>query len=771
MDVLIDSRSLSVQIVGKKNIPTYYKMPHPSEDGHHEPIVRAMVVDSDQMSLDVLYTPSFTYLVDEFQVGSLDTTSGIRASKFRLTISPTAYSYGGVYFEEIIVGTDQVGSDYFAGIHPAPPAQRVTFDLRDHVKEIYGEDIVDYEQHDVNVLIEVEDGSGVLLAETREMINPAVAITLEDPTANIVKRLGMGVLPRTPEILELSPGDNKITLRLRTDNGSLIGNSKPDVYFVLQRSNVSYSENKITHYKVKADTLAVDGETGDNVITASLDGRIGDENSEFKLVNGELYEVGVGVSNTFGRSQYSSTKMVTPRNHPAKLKNEKVTTVFSSGISGEVLLLSDVTFTDSACLLTAEISDLDVVTPAHIYWGVVEGDLAGNELYAGGFKGMSNNEARRAKKTWDGERISDGYKVTMNIPKSWFRNEHNGYDSHIQLQARVGQTTKHDADDTETELYGDLLGNPKSAYLVTSEEVVFNQTVGPLKNGIQVIERNASNGRQRFSVAGKGDSPTVTYSYPQKDGVDVSGSISIDSMSGDFVGSMAVGAGLTYENILNGTGYTDIDGKNWPTGGVLTFRATVDDPNGTPAAGGNVQKFATESEVPLYPFKFPTGGSSADIQRTTVNTAPLCSCDISGLSANLNGWSLDSMQLTVFESNNSSNIVVSHPDLSLNSLDGSFNANTDLSYNNWPGRYDCRYTANFSLANMAGRSKTLYGGFMDEPIIANTAVATENNYYNDPVITSARLDASGGRVGMRIQGSIRKRMRMAMISRANTDCQ
>ena len=772
-DVLIDSRSLSVQIVGKKNIPTYYKMSGDALEWNKAGMLTAV---PNGMVVQLCYTQSAGWADETDEAGNTVKViqHGTRAAKFSLAISPVEAWGGGnppavtgsFVKEQLISATEQNVNN--AALTPsqdpdgnptepaARPAQFADYDLECHVKDIYNKDIADQgtvAQYPVTIRAVAYDADNNILAVATAMHDrhsdtidhyeivdgtPVWRSAEENPPIN-PHVLTMSIRPSPPEIKEISPGDNKISLRFETKTAAGIPVSA-QVKLLVQLSNTTdHAEAIISEHTVSAKEVAYDTQSDVYTVRCELEGRMveGDETSDYKLVNGELYQIFASVAdNNSVWSHMGPGVTVTPRNTPRGLRNEKVTTVFSSGLSEEVLLLSDVTFGETACVLTAEIPDLDVVNPAHIYWGVREVDLAGNEL-AGGFQGMSNNELRRAKKAWgEEERVGDMYKVTMNIPKSWFRNEHNGYDSHIQLQARVGQTTKHDADDTETELYGDLLGNHKSAYLVTSEEVVFNQTVGPLKNGIQVIERNASNGRQRFSVAGKGDSPTVTYSYPQKDGVDVSGSISIDSMSGDFVGSMAVGAGLTYENILNGTGYTDIDGPH--AGGVLTFRATVDDPNDPHPSG--VKKFATETTVPLYPFKYPTGDRIADIERGPVNTPPLCSCDISGLSANLNGWSLDSMQLKVFESADHTNIVVSHPELSLNSLDASFNANTGLAYNNWPGNYDCRYTANFSLANMAGASKTLYGGFMDEPIIViEKSHEGKSNYYNDPVITSVSI--------------------------------
>jgi biotin operon repressor len=667
---------------------------------------------------------------------------GAQASKITLDISPAdfALTEGGQYtveFDDITaIDTNTYLNDR--------RAQKVRFDLSPYVKEIFGEEAVQTGHYPaVAVRVEAYDEQSNMLAYTtllrpehnlNQITNPAELVYYDRPT--------------TPVITEISHGDNEISGTFTTTSVDDLLTTENGVVAVDVVIQADITGAPIRSFKVAATSHATNPISGERTIGFKLDGRIGDDNTEYKLVNNVLHEVSVGVANEHGASLQSDTRRITPSNLPAQLTNPNVITDLSrywdpdNGVpidGKEVLTLSDSGSTNGAgwfgCILEVEFSDLDAYRPGtcRFLWGVVP--TTSDQEGAYGFAGMDNN--RRASLPISTAMLING-KYRLMIPPHWFKDDEGNTLMSIKLQARVGQTTTDTATDVTKEYFGALMENAQTAYLVTSEQVAFNQE-GPLNNGIKVIERNSNTGSQRFSVAGKtfdpSDMPTVTYSYPGS--TPLTGNISIDSSGGDFTGNMAA---LTYNQILNG---------DWG----LTFRATVIDPNGTPAAGGNVQKFVAESTVTLYPFKDPTGVISANIERTTVNTYPLCSCDISDLSANLNGWSLDSMQMKVFESDNSSNIVVSHQDLSLTSLNGSFDANTGLSYNNWPGKYDCRYTANLSLANMAQASKTLYGGFMDEPVIANTAVATENNYYNDPVITSARLDASGGRVGMRIQGS------------------
>ena len=793
----------------------------------------SLTVVPNGMGVELCYTQSTEWVNGEMEFGP-------RAHKFSLAISPIEVWSGitqpattGAFLKEVLAALTAQDVNIEA-LTPASdpngnqieqmtrPAQYADIDLESHMNDIYNDSIVAagaFDQYDLAIRVVAYDDTGEKLAETTMMqaSHSPDAEKLEPHALSWHER------PTRPEMLEVSPGDNKITLRFTTITANY-GNSPatiaPDaqVKILVQLTNkANHAEAIISEYTVQAkDVAAIPGRNGLFSVTCDLEGRIveGDETSDHKVVNGEIYQIFASVIDTKHRWSYmSSGNLVTPRNLPAQLTNAKVTTVFTPSTTHNegVLLLSDVTFnTNSACLLSAEISDLDVVNPAHIYWGVV-GDVPYDVSYAYGFRGINSSDELRAKKSWDGERIpgTNMYKVTMNIPKSWFLNEQGneqaGYKTHIKLQARVGQTTKHDADDSEEELYGPLMSSAKTAYLVTSEQVVFNQTVGPLNNGIQVIERNSFDGRQRFSVEGKTFSPTaapnVTYSYPQKDSASpLTGSISTDpsGTSGDFVG-YSDWYGLSYKKILNGTGYTDGSGNNWPIGGVLTFRATINDPNDLHSSG--VNKFATESEVPLYPFRNPGGELRADIQRTTVNTPPLCTCDYTEVAADLQGWSLDSMQMEVrrsfpydmdyLETNfsalegiypedngvgfiealvlheewrNNPPRVVYYPDLSLNSLNGIFTQNQDLSYNNWPGNYDCKYEANFSLPNMAPASKTLYTNFMEvgaywawgrAPTAREQRLGNgKSNYYNDPVITSAELEKnSDGHFGMRIQGS------------------
>ena len=357
-------------------------------------------------------------------------------------------------------------------------------------------------------------------------------------------------------------------------------------------------------------------------------------------------------------------------------------------------------------------------------------------------------------------------KIRLAIPRKWFKDG----EKSIKLQARIGQK----AEGVSGEVFGSLMSNSLTAYLVADTGPVTFANSGPKQNGIRVVSRDEEDGTQQIGVSGEvqplNASPTVTWKFPQKDATSKTGIIAVTSnTSGTFTGVQ----NLSYDTILKGVQAEKNDA--WK-GGDLTIVATIDDPNNTInytiADVSVVQTYTATSVVTLYPFKTPTGTMEAAIARNTVGKPPLCSCDFNKLQ--LNGWTLSSLSLDVFETDNSGVKVVNQlavePNVAKEPTDfNAFNPGLTLKYKDSPGRYDCKYTAKFTL-NMPSDAYDMYPVNLrtqPQPLVKGayeaTAVCAANrtNFYNDPEITGISLvdvaDLSGAAedlsgVVMRVQG-------------------
>ena len=730
------------------------------------------------MILQAMWTQDTTVTTDANDA-VIDTTYGIRAHRFRLAISPINYNNTGHLVKEKVISATELNLNTDEDNREAQVAE---FDLRPHLEDIYNETIVasnTFENYQVSVSLIAYQLNGDVLGEAKFITtNHSVNSSLLSPHS-----ITLSDTPLKPTISKKISGDNKITLTLVVDSASSLTNAgthrvlvtvqesphgsndhaafEMSQYLLTPRSiEVVSTSSGITSYMVE---VVVDGITlaGDN-----------------KIDNNKLYEFAVAMARHVSNDDYlyspmSDTVTAVASNEPPAIltENTHVTTNWTNnGSPAETLSLVDISlgtvdpsFGEVACTMHAEIFDVELSNASQIFWGVAP-DSPTDPSYAlqdvSGYvwKGMKAGRLDlKAVKDWDGVRndAGNGYKIEMPIKRSWFSETAPGRT--IKLAARISQTTTNPDTGESVTMYGPDMTSFQTAHLVTNDQVTFDST-GPLSNGVTLNSYDATSGDLQLSIAGTtlDTGVTLAVKYEQLrsgENSDLSGNIATNTDdNGDFSGTSQT---FTYEEL------TSVNGS-------MMIKAVIVDPNGTPYQNyeGTVQQFMAVSSVPLAALKSPSGTMVASIHRTNVGLPPRCECNVSDLSANLNGWTLKSVDLEVFESATPTQIVVSSAALGFrdadgideSELNGQFDHNTSLSYSNWPGNYDCKYTANFTLDNMSDDERALYqeyyGGTVPQPGIdireaASSWAGPLTNYYTNPVINNVSITGSGE---MRIQG-------------------
>jgi hypothetical protein len=491
-----------------------------------------------------------------------------------------------------------------------------------------------------------------------------------------------------------------------------------------------------------------------------------------KLDNNKLYEFAVSMARQVSEDSYvyspmSDTVTGVARNVPPAISTDHthVTTNWTNpGSDAAILSLAEITlgedidgFGDVACTMHAKIYDAELSNASQIFWGVAP-TVADEEYDATDPSGdvwkgmMAGRLDLKAFKNWDGVAIDGGFKIEMPIPRSWFE----GDDRTIQVAARISQTTTAPDTGESVTTYGPNMTSFQTAHLVTNNQVTFNST-GPLSNGVTISSHSATSGDLQLSLAGT----TLDPNAPLYVKYDQLRSGANGSLYGNF--PLTINGDGGFSGTTSGTfTYDELTSVSGP----MTIEAVVDDPNGTEYAEGVVQQFKVVTSVPLAALKSPSDTMVASIHRTNADRPPRCECNVNDLSANLNGWTLKSVDLEVFESADRANVVVSRPALGIRPADGidesvlngQFDSNTNISYSNLPGNYDCGYTANLTLDNMSDNERALYEGYYGAPVpqpgieireAVSSWAGPKTNYYNNPVISSVTINGGGG---MRIQG-------------------
>jgi hypothetical protein len=689
-------------------------------------------------------------------------------------------------------------------------AQVTVFDLRLHLKDIYNEDIVTthaFGAYNVSVNLIALDSNGNVLGE-------AFVIT-DDHDSRVVQGMAATSLmpvytPSKPTITQKMSGDNKITLKFDVESSSslletgthpkvLVTVEEPVFGEGLNETNFKalMSQYVLTPRSITVADIARLTHSTMYEVEVVLEGEGKGYGTGKKIDNLKIYELAVSmarhVNGNYVYSPMSDPVTAFASNEPPRIdvSNTHVDTNWTMAIEdaailpladisfGTVMSLADISFGthtetwdgEVACTMHAEIFDRELGDADQIFWGVAPNE-SDDPVYldadASGYvwNGMMPGRLDlKAFKNWDGTRNSagDGYIIEMPIPRSWF----SGDVRTIEVVARISQTTTNQRTGESVTKYGPNMTSSQTAHLVTNNQVSFD-TTGPLSNGVTISSHSATNGDQRLSIAGTtldtNTSLFVIYS-PEPGGA--APQVRPDdqpSLYGTFpITTSADGSFSGTSGLLKGG---DVYFMRTP----MVIEAVIDDPNGTPYQTVT-QQFKTASHARIAAFREPSGRMAAYISRKGVDEAPLCDCDVNDLSANLNGWTLKSVDLKVFESANHGNIVVSRSALAVDALDGDglavdaltgqFDSNTNLQYSNYPGSYDCEYTANLTLDKMSADAKTLYEGFYGGTVQSRSVAFTRReesgqsseeeggNYYNNPVITNVTIDGSGN---MQIQG-------------------
>lgn len=741
------------------------------------------------MLLEAMWTLKTTVTTGE---GDADGTTydTERAHKFRLAISPIDCTSTGhfVMEKEIVPAEINTFNKDDVQIEPTMQyrqAQVTVFDLRLHLKDIYNEDIVTnhaFHNHPVSVSLIALDSSGNVLGDAKFITNDHDSRVVQVITPHVLTPVDR---PSKPTITQRISGDNKITLKFDVESSSsLLGIETHKVLVTVQESpfvSADPAHFLMSQYVLTPRSITRGAQSTMYEVEVVLEGEGKAYGTGKKIDNGNIYEFAVSMGRQVNGNNYVYSRMSDPvtavgSNEPPRIEtqNTHVTTNWTNPGSdaaqlwigdisfGTVMSLADISFGthtetwdgEVACTMHAEIFDVELEHADQIFWGVApneSGDPVYLETDASGYvwKGMMSGRLDlKAFKNWDGQRNSEGngYIIEMPIPRSWF----SGDVRTIEVVARISQTTwnyQRTPHESVTK-YGPNMTSSQTAHLVTNNQVTFNST-GPLSNGVTISSHDAITGDLRLSIAGTtldtNTSLSVTYGPELEDTNRKTPRYGTFPITTSADGSFSGTSGLLK--------YNEVDIMSW----TMSIEAVIDDPNRT-RYQMDIQQFKTASRVSLDALKSPSGTMVASIHRTGPGEKPRCGCNVNDLSANLNGWMLKSVDLEVFEAANYGNIVVSRSALAVDALDGQFDSNTDLQYSDYPGNYDCKYTANLTLDNMSADARTLYedyyGGSVPQPGLNIREAATSwygpgTNYYNNPVITNVTIDGAGN---MQIQG-------------------
>lgn len=665
------------------------------------------------------------------------------------------------------------------------PAQVVQLDLTPYLEEIYGPSIVTsgtYSNTTVAVRASAVASDGTVLAEANYILlehNPPYPDQNGQVSITNQQVLSLKAPPTPPEITRMLAGDNKLFIKFTTTSATPLvrstssGNILVSALVQTSGTDLGFDDSNLEHYIIEGtlESQSAQEETdGIYVINVILNGEnsVGNNMGGDILVNGQLYEVSVGVENETGKSKHGGTQSAIPVNLPPRITNSRVETVFTPDVMlHSVMPLVETSFTPTAANMIATFQEETGLHSSTVYWGVADS----TETTSGKYQGIHSTYRSEDALTSVGVEGTDSslrYTLTLAIPRSWFDNGAGGYNTSIDIQARVGQTPTSGGAETFS-LPMDL--NQK-AYLVNRDSIVFDST-GPLTNGIELETLEQSSGSQVFRASitclDQYAAPTIESVLRRYDSTvpgrgggwqSLWGQLSLDQ------------SGNSHSGVTSSFDYDLLATSIAETTGLLQFTASIEDPNGTKfgteqTGQGEVYKFSTQREIQVFAIKNPgpgTGGSGLDvtIHRMGAGEYPRCVCDTTELAQNLNGWSISSMDLRVFTKvvNGSSTLVVNKQNQSLPGILSDQHApTTSASYSDNPGLYDCEFKANFTPNGMSTDQELLYNSVVSNwniyyPKRSDWSASNSNtNFYNDPEVLGAQLIAGGMEIQGRTNGS------------------
>ena len=763
---------------------------------HYSQPAHLTIVQSTEagMKLDIMHTLGVDFSFNEADQTSSNEQFDSLADKLVFKISPITYNDGtGHFIKEVTMSQDLThNNDILEGSYNIVssatdesvdsngnllrPAQLVQIDLTPNLEEIYGSSVVasgTYSDVILAVRAYVVKSDGLLLANANYILlehNPPATGVIPVQTSQV---LSLKAAPTPPVIAQINASDNKLSIRFTTSSATPLSahpenSDKYKVTVLVQKSgaDLGYNEANLKHYTIEGtkETQTEEQEAGGQYVinctligstAASADNNLnGDE-----LINGQIYEVSVSVENETGKSIQSVTSTGVPTNDPLRIIASGVETEFTPSTDASMVKLVETSFGPIAANMKATFLEEAGIHTTMVYWGVADP----SNTTEGKYQGISSTyHSENALSNVGVDSSSDlTYSLTLAIPRTWFSDGSGGYNTFIDIQARIGQTTNLEDGGVDEKL-SLLMEHNQRAYLVNSESIVFDASAGPLENGIEVESIDRISGNQTFRATitclDSTANPNITSVLKRYNSILYPDQPEWQSQTNELsltqTGNSHSGATPAYHyNILQ---YSINE-----TQGKLEFTASIDDPNGTEYETGTNYKFIAVKEIQVFALKNPgpTDGSSGldvTIHRMGATEYPRCDCDITDLSANLNGWKISSMDLDVFESNTYENKVVRKVNQELPGiLSGQHPENiSNMGYNDDPGIYDCEFRPNFTPDGMTPQQETLYAYEVDSWIInlsekSNWSESHNNtNFFNNPHVMF--LDLSGG--VKRIQG-------------------